>query len=458
MLLVGNLGIISSQEQTTSNIDKSFNIKTWFQKTFGVETYSIVGDYRQCDRYPGKTVQVAWQGTIPKASTYYTYSLTDVYDKKWNTIGEWKDSPNLICGDSDGCIAEYYKCPHPECTSNSQCSSWYGSGSECKTKIANDPNIVYQSGSSFKYCTQPSQVEVTCYYYTGSGSSCSTRTYIGDTTCPSTYNGRTLYSTRNACENQIPVCSAGQTTCQSTTYITCSNGQWVSNGQVNGQCGYTSGTTPTCSDGIQNQGETGIDCGGPCNVCGGGTTAVGDIRLNGAVSVGKPPIFNGPSTFKIPLKNFGTATETINLETGFYSPSYATGVADLYSTFPLFSSVPIPNCNPAEDFVKTKQVTLTPGASETVELSVNPYSSLVTYSVGNHDFRTEPPVWFAGLYKQCLGGYINEAGTTGKGVMYDMGNIHCNAPQVCQEQTFFVVVKKQELAVRMLSAILIILK
>ena len=25
--------------------------------------------------------------------------------------------------------------------------------------------------------------------------------------------------------------------------------------------------TPTCSDGIQNQGETGIDCGGPCSAC-----------------------------------------------------------------------------------------------------------------------------------------------------------------------------------------------
>jgi len=29
---------------------------------------------------------------------------------------------------------------------------------------------------------------------------------------------------------------------------------------------------PTCSDGIQNQGETGIDCGGPCAPCGGGCT------------------------------------------------------------------------------------------------------------------------------------------------------------------------------------------
>jgi hypothetical protein len=29
----------------------------------------------------------------------------------------------------------------------------------------------------------------------------------------------------------------------------------------------TTTTTPTCADGIQNQGETGVDCGGPCTAC-----------------------------------------------------------------------------------------------------------------------------------------------------------------------------------------------
>ena len=450
ILIVGTIRIAKAQEETTINIDKSFNLKTWFQKTFGIQTYSIVGDYRQCDRYPGRTIQVAWQGTIPKASTYYTNSLTDVFDKKWNTIGEWKNSPNLICGDSDGCIAEYYSCPHPECTSDSQCSSWYGSGSECNTKVANDPNIAYQSGNTFNYCTEPSQVEVTCYYYTGSGSSCSTRTYIGDTTCPSTYNGRTLYSTRNACENQIPVCSAGQTKCEGTNqdiYITCSNGQWASNGQVNGQCGYTSETTPTCSDGIQNQGETGIDCGGPCSVCGIGGTTFGDIRLDGAVEVTGIVLVTvqNPSsqikTFKIPLKNFGTGTETINVEAGFYSAGYARNTAKLYSILPFFSAVTIPQCNPGEDFVKATQVTLARGESEVVEINVNPYSSFVTYGPGEHNLATDPPIWFVGLYQYCRGtpgvdpikyGYINNASTTGKGVMFDYGNYELSCPSSVQ--------------------------
>lgn len=34
------------------------------------------------------------------------------------------------------------------------------------------------------------------------------------------------------------------------------------------------GSTATCTDGIQNQGETGVDCGGPCAACSGGSCEV----------------------------------------------------------------------------------------------------------------------------------------------------------------------------------------
>ncbi|HEX2879389.1 MAG TPA: PQQ-dependent sugar dehydrogenase [Polyangiaceae bacterium] len=34
-------------------------------------------------------------------------------------------------------------------------------------------------------------------------------------------------------------------------------------------------STPSCSDGIQNQGETGIDCGGPCSACSGSVVQLG---------------------------------------------------------------------------------------------------------------------------------------------------------------------------------------
>ncbi|MEP6795152.1 MAG: GEVED domain-containing protein [Saprospiraceae bacterium] len=43
--------------------------------------------------------------------------------------------------------------------------------------------------------------------------------------------------------------------------------------------------TPTCSDGIQNQGETGIDCGGPCQPCPPGATCSDGIQNQGETGI-----------------------------------------------------------------------------------------------------------------------------------------------------------------------------
>ena len=39
-------------------------------------------------------------------------------------------------------------------------------------------------------------------------------------------------------------------------------------GETGVDCGGPCNACPTCDDGIQNQEETGIDCGGPCPKCG----------------------------------------------------------------------------------------------------------------------------------------------------------------------------------------------
>ncbi len=44
-------------------------------------------------------------------------------------------------------------------------------------------------------------------------------------------------------------------------------GNVIRNSVTNGSCLSPCGAAPTCSDGIQNQGETGVDCGGPCPAC-----------------------------------------------------------------------------------------------------------------------------------------------------------------------------------------------
>ncbi len=65
-------------------------------------------------------------------------------------------------------------------------------------------------------------------------------------------------------------CSTAATT--TTPSATCSDGiqnQGETGVDCGGPCAACSTTTPaaTCSDGIQNQGETGVDCGGPCAAC-----------------------------------------------------------------------------------------------------------------------------------------------------------------------------------------------
>ena len=53
---------------------------------------------------------------------------------------------------------------------------------------------------------------------------------------------------------------------ETTATATCSDG--IQNqGETGIDCGGPCTACASCSDGIQNQGETGIDCGGPCSPC-----------------------------------------------------------------------------------------------------------------------------------------------------------------------------------------------
>jgi len=85
---------------------------------------------------------------------------------------------------------------------------------------------------------------------------------------------------QNGCETDITttsncgtcghVCSVG--TCWNGTCATCSDG--IQNeGELGVDCGGPCPACPSCADGIQNQGETGVDCGGPCPACTASTPA-----------------------------------------------------------------------------------------------------------------------------------------------------------------------------------------
>ena len=80
------------------------------------------------------------------------------------------------------------------------------------------------------------------------------------------------------CGGPCPACAAAPT---------CSDG--IQNqGETGIDCGGPCppcGVAPTCSDGVQNQGETGVDCGGPCPACAAAPTCSDGIQNQGETGI-----------------------------------------------------------------------------------------------------------------------------------------------------------------------------
>ncbi len=74
------------------------------------------------------------------------------------------------------------------------------------------------------------------------------------------------------------VCDPGSGACSNPVVAngtSCNDGNGATSNDVctNGSC--AGSVSASCNDGIQNQGETGVDCGGPCAACGGGGVGPG---------------------------------------------------------------------------------------------------------------------------------------------------------------------------------------
>ena len=203
ILTLSLVGTVSAEEEI--NQDVPFSFISWFKHIFGIQEFSIVGDFRQCDRYPQKTFTYERGEPMSVYVDDYCssgYGLINFYTGGWNPVSEMKDRfVNSGCN-IPPCNIEVYCCPHEECSRDRDCEDWYGDGSECKSRLANDPNINY-AYSTFSYCTEPSGIEVTCWYK--SNEVCKSRRYIGDEYCPATYMTLKLYNSKSICESSISI-------------------------------------------------------------------------------------------------------------------------------------------------------------------------------------------------------------------------------------------------------------
>lgn len=282
--------------------------------------------------------QGVYSGTVGSC----TNGIYDIFTSGWTAFAEVKQFSGTSlttvggwsCGANGPCSVQAYCCPKAEPTSQSDCgvipfftfktvqctdtiSNYKGTGITaywCKGSDGVLENSIPYLESSYKYCKQ--NEVLTCYYKRyGSCSELNKQSYdkaLFPNSCPSYhYEDGRLYSTLSDCSNsgsacdinsECPsngICSGG--TCSSgctSNWVTgawsaCSGGTQTRDVHDSNYCSPSTGTQPastqsctvgaTCTDGILNQGETQIDCGGPnCAPCGGG----GGCTSNQACSVG----------------------------------------------------------------------------------------------------------------------------------------------------------------------------
>jgi hypothetical protein len=400
--------------QDTVTSDEHYNFFTNLKyKLSKLGLFSAEGQSRSCDINARQTFYVTKGQTISK-SQFLGYCgnnpsfLINTFDTSWHFKNEYRSEiigSGLTAG-SDG-IWELYCCPYSPCSSNSQCSSSPANnyGNTCNTNY----------GSCYSTAPTHTTKLYNCNTVTGNWIQSGTASDGQSRFCSS--SSQNNYRSQTGAEGCYSSGPSGWCTQQVVSHYA----QGCYDNDV-----YWYNSQSVREDKFEECGSAGCSN----NECNAPLPTKGNIHVEDGKSF---TVFNqltssGSAIIRVPLKNYGDATETINLEAGFYSQSYAQDVAELYSSVQLFSSASTPSCNPNEQFVLTKSVTLSPGQSETVEIIVDPRKAYITYGQGTHNINSDPLVAFYGLYKTCLGGYINEAGTTGKGVMFDYQEYSKNCP------------------------------
>lgn len=148
---------------------------------------------------------------------------------------------------------------------------------ETSWTVKNSSNVTVASGGTYGSQADGSTLNIPITLSTAGNYTFTISDTYGDGICCSYGNGS--YTLRDA--NNSVIATGGQfASSQSTNFCTggggggptCTDG--IQNGDETGvDCGgSTCPACPTCSDGIQNGDETGVDCGGSCPPCGGGCT------------------------------------------------------------------------------------------------------------------------------------------------------------------------------------------
>jgi hypothetical protein len=209
--------VTSGGETITKEVTQDYSFLTTFIKSNPslFSTFSIVGDARGCgsgtNRIANKVLDLYTSDLTVSCSQYgYSNCLIDVFASNSNydygeALAEAPIDVNLGASSPRYWKVELYSCPHPECTSNSQCVNWYGSGSTCESSNQEDSRIPYIGDLPWKYCSGGNDLETVDCWFVNSNNVCEKRTYSGQSSCPATYQGFPLYSSNSDCQQEIPI-------------------------------------------------------------------------------------------------------------------------------------------------------------------------------------------------------------------------------------------------------------
>jgi len=245
-----NLYIVNTPTEST------FDFASWFQHTFNIQSFSILGKVRQCsDPDPDYEYNIA--NGASKTINLYTdnlcgddTALIDVFLGGWNPFLEYDydllDSYpfKLNCQTSGGCIIQVYCCEGYEWAPLDQddcddlgfgdyhfttCTSWMNGGYKCTINGVAESGIPFFK-DKYTWCGEASLRS--CWY----GSTCIETL---SQSCGGKYQGYQLYDSKPTCESNINidnwVNSASE--CKGSKPIGCMDKRCVATASECGTCG-----------------------------------------------------------------------------------------------------------------------------------------------------------------------------------------------------------------------------
>lgn len=134
-------------------------------------------------------------------------------------------------------------------------------------------NTTVGAANDFSFCSMGSAADKIVYYDLPNGSTITIQQTVNN------YDSRHSLRYGGACPGAIEIVCTDDSDLKVETWKNCTGSTqrvyWIQSGFSSNEGTFTLAWTvvagtcpaPTCSDGIMNQGETGIDCGGPCPAC-----------------------------------------------------------------------------------------------------------------------------------------------------------------------------------------------